>query len=238
VIANKRVSLITTCMGRADHLDQTLPTWLCQPVDEIIVVDWSSPDYVKKIIDRYQDGRIIHVHVPNQTIYDRSKSRNVGVRVSTGFFLMLCEIDIIVGEQSLSCIQDTQDVLYRSVDKEGSGLAGVCVVTKSMLDKVNGYNERLEGWGREDYDLFERLRKNNYPEKRIIDYLKHVDHSNERRVEFHVIKDYQESQDRNYIISVQQPWTVKDKQKDMYVSIVANGKIWEGNVNDYVPINT
>ena len=38
-----KFSIITTCMGRLDHLKQTLPRLLEQPDCEVIVVDWSCP---------------------------------------------------------------------------------------------------------------------------------------------------------------------------------------------------
>jgi hypothetical protein len=229
MLFNHKISLVTTCMKRADHLEQSLPTWLPHPIDEIIIVDWSSPDNVKEVIDKYQDGRIVHVSVPNRIIYDRSRSRNVGVRSSTGYFLVLCEIDIKIGVQSLSCVHSTQNILYRFVDKECSGLAGMCIITKSMFENINGYNERFEGWGREDYDLFERLTKNNYPEKRIIEGLKHIDHSDERRVMFHITKNTKQSEYSNKMLSKQYPWTNRDRQQRMFVSIVRpNTEIFQG----------
>ena len=35
------IAIITTCMGRVEHLQQSLPTWLNQGAAEVVVVEYS-----------------------------------------------------------------------------------------------------------------------------------------------------------------------------------------------------
>jgi glycosyltransferase involved in cell wall biosynthesis len=204
-------------MGRADHLEQTLPTWMLNPIDEIVVVDWSSPEGIKKIIDTYQDGRIIHVSVPGQTVFDRSRAKNTGVRISTGHFLILCDADVKLGAQATSCVKSRQSALYRKYGPR-QGFYGTCLLTRNMFQQVNGYNERIEGWGYEDDDLFNRL-ASKYPIQFTFQALSHIEHTIERKTEFHLNKDSKKTRRINKRKTETEPWTSADIQKKTPVVI-------------------
>ena len=57
-----KYSIVTTCMGRLDHLKESLPAMLAQPDSEVIVVDYSCPqgtgDYVAK---HFPAARVVRV---------------------------------------------------------------------------------------------------------------------------------------------------------------------------------
>ena len=100
-----KLSMATTCMGRAHHLKQTLPQNLADNVDwsrpeavEFIVLDYSSPDDLVEWITTdpqlapYRDAGILKLaSAPGQTKFRHSHAKNMAHALATGDYV--CNID-------------------------------------------------------------------------------------------------------------------------------------------------
>jgi len=163
------VSIVSTCMNRCHYLDNALESWMRLPVKEIIIVDWSSTDFLKEIVQKHQDGRITIVRVNGKDSYHRTKPINIGFRYASSKYILKVDSDIILNHMLFKFIKLT-DMLQGTVnfnllkskiepDTNNLSLFGTCFLSKEMFNAVNGYNEILEGWGYEDDDFYKRIMK-------------------------------------------------------------------------------
>jgi len=132
------------------------------------------------------DMEIIVVEQDDTMPLRRGALRNEGVRVSSGNIIVLHDVDYLPDMNTPYWIEDTD--VFRPVHRvefvtmEGamrpeedvpSGyrtfkdgiddnfFGGVLCITKEAFLKTNGYNPMYEGWGLEDDDFRERIRRNN-----------------------------------------------------------------------------
>lgn len=91
----KKLSLITTCMGRLDHLKRTLPQRI-HPDIENIVVDWSCPNRAGDWIQSNYGNDVIVIKVRGQRHYNRSISRNTALQAATGEFVCNADADLMI----------------------------------------------------------------------------------------------------------------------------------------------
>lgn len=89
-----KLSFVTTCMGRLEHLKQTLPTQQ-HPDCESIVVDWSCPDGTADWV-RENHPWVKVVEVKGEKFYHRSKARNAGVDVAQGNYICNADADMYI----------------------------------------------------------------------------------------------------------------------------------------------
>src|SRR5690606_12453971 len=92
-----RIAFVTTCKNRLDHLRRTLPTWMAEDPDEIIVVDYGCPqgsgDWVRA---HWPQVRV--VRVDDDSGFCLSRARNLGAREVTADWICFIDADIVVRE--------------------------------------------------------------------------------------------------------------------------------------------
>jgi N-terminal domain of galactosyltransferase/Glycosyl transferase family 2 len=167
------------------------------PYHEIIIVDWSSKEDLLSLIKTYKDPRIVVVRVEDQLYFDRGGAWNVGIRQATGDFINCMDCDILAcAGFSIKTLKPNHLYLEQLIDKTGdvtSGiwtkLYGTCIFSKNMWEVVNGYQENLETWGREDRDFYVRLVKAGFiVEQGWTSGLTHIEHDNSIRFVNHKLK--------------------------------------------------
>lgn len=100
--STKKLSLITACMGRLEHLKQTLPLRI-HPDVENIVVDWSCPDSCGDWVEKnYPEVKV--VRITGETIFNLSKSRNAGILAASGQYIGMLDADLIVSDSFLKLL--------------------------------------------------------------------------------------------------------------------------------------
>lgn len=154
------ITAVTTCMGRLDHLETTLPLML-EDFEHVIVVDWSCPqnsgDWAEK-----QGAEVVRVY--DQRYFHMARSRNIGAtRVKTRSVCFIDADTMIMGgvrtEVSRLLNLSTMVVAARtSQNADISSLVGFLAVDIGQFWGVGGYNENLEGYGLEDCYLRAQLR--------------------------------------------------------------------------------
>jgi GT2 family glycosyltransferase/GR25 family glycosyltransferase involved in LPS biosynthesis len=191
------VSLVTACKDRNECLLSVLPSWLQHnEITEIIIVDWTSKQELKSLINL--DNRIKVIRVHNEEFYIPSQANNLAVsfatnenilRVDTDYFFnpyynffkayQIDENSYVCGEPEIH--QDRENNPYFKY------LYGLLYITKNNFYKVGGYNENIGYYySYEDSNMFDRLcmmglnkikLKNNYS---VI----HIPHSDKKRFEY------------------------------------------------------
>lgn len=168
-----KFAIITTCMGRADHLAVSLPKMLAQlHVDhDVVVVDWSSPDDVGSVINANRADNLYHFFQSGQEYFHLAAARNVGAQYAVDYlkpdWLVFLDADILIpptfldaNEHLIGCANTVGvEKQFRQTERTGDGdvqVWGSCFVRAEDWDKVR-YNEAITGYGFEDNDYYERL---------------------------------------------------------------------------------
>ena len=77
------ISIVSCCMNRNDNLLKGLNTWLKLPVDEIIIIDWSSETPVSVTLKDIVDPRIKIVRVEEENNWILTYGFNIGLRMAS-----------------------------------------------------------------------------------------------------------------------------------------------------------
>lgn len=175
-----KISLCTTCMGRAHHLKQTLPRNLADSVDwarpdavEFVVLDYSSPDDLAAWIASdpqlrpYLDAGILKfARSEGHTRFRHSHAKNMAHALATGDFLCNVDADNFVGfgfTQYLRAVFARRPNALVATNRLDSrlnlgvhkGCMGRIALSRANFDMLGGYDEgqRFKGWSGEDSDL-------------------------------------------------------------------------------------
>lgn len=142
----KKVSIIVPIYNEEENLKNCIDSLINQTYKEleIILINDGSTDDSKKIIDSYQDKRIVAIHKKNTGIGD---TRNIGIDKSTGNYIMFVDSDDYIEH---NCVE----ILVKKIEEENSDL----VVANYYLDTPNKtYEIKFENKGitniKEDPDL-------------------------------------------------------------------------------------
>jgi hypothetical protein len=159
------ISIVTCCMNRNDNLVKALQTWLALPVDEIIIVDWSSSPTVNDSISHIQDDRIKVVRVEGEPKWILTYGFNVGLRFASYSKIYKFDADIQVSTDFLQKNTISSNLFVRGYWKEALDrgednqmyVNGSFGCEKEALKEIGYYNELIRTYGWDDSDLYERL---------------------------------------------------------------------------------
>ena len=186
-----KLSLCTTCMGRAHHVQQTLPHNLADCVDwsrpnavEFVLLDYSSRDGLAEWITTdpglrpYLDAGILRfARTEGHPHFRHSHAKNMAHMLATGDYVCNVDADNFVGKGFVDYLRavfvrrpnaivtsNRADVrLNRGPYK---GCMGRVALSKDNFLMLGGYDEsdRFRGWSGEDGDLLIRaIRKYLWP---------------------------------------------------------------------------
>src|SRR4029079_5623520 len=93
-------SIITTCKGRLEHLQASLPKMMAQCANEVIVWDYSCPQGTGEFVTaNFPSVRL--VSVPGQKHFSNWKARNSGAAVATSDVLVFVDADTVMAEGAI-----------------------------------------------------------------------------------------------------------------------------------------
>jgi len=91
------VTFLTPCMGRLDHLKESLPLRANNDKYENIVIDWSCPDKTADWVkNNYPDVKVISIK--NQDYYNSSKPRNKAIPYINTEYVCMADADLLISE--------------------------------------------------------------------------------------------------------------------------------------------
>lgn len=186
------VSLVSACQNHHEALRYTLPSWLkLESLHEIILIDWSSKPSLHLLVEELdgitdRDPALYVIEVKDQAKWEPSRAFNLGFRAAHCSHVLRVECDHKVRDDFIV----THDLrgkaffagnthLERSESDED--LFGTLFIKKKSFFDVGGYDERIQDYGGEQDDVFNRLEKNGF-QRLDIDYdkLLHNHHHDSR----------------------------------------------------------
>jgi len=216
-IRDIKFSICTGVKNRNELLVQAIPSWLELPATEIVIVDWSSTQNVKKTLakNNIADDRIKIIRVENEVEFALSKVWNLALLHTKEDYILKIDSDIIVKPKRILRHRVNNNTFYIGArNLHGIGTFGTLWLTREMFLKSNGYNERLSGWGFEDNDLYDRLVNNGYSCNRWAKKaIKHIDHPSSKRLG--------KNTEINKFIAKESPWTQDDKFYEPQIKYIA-----------------
>jgi hypothetical protein len=159
------ISIVSCCMNRNDNLKKALISWLKLPVDEIVIVDWSSSPSVADTISDIIDSRVKIIRVDNEPKWILTYGFNVGLRFASYSKVYKFDADIQVSEDFLALNQFNNTSFVRGYWKAAYDLGlddqmyvnGSFGCDKEHLRTIGYYNELIRTYGWDDSDIYERL---------------------------------------------------------------------------------
>ncbi|HTF98526.1 MAG TPA: galactosyltransferase-related protein [Cellvibrio sp.] len=165
-------------------------------IGSIIIIDFdekkpSMPhEKIHKLKEKIKGFR--YIFVEGQQYFNKSIALNIGASYSSSEIILFCDADILLEPDFLKngigiLSQDdknfiTPEFVTESDTRESRLAPGICMLYKSDYVLINGYSNEYKGWGMEDMDFIERLKKTGI--KRVL-YSSgiHMSHPDEARTQ-------------------------------------------------------
>ncbi|CAN8063819.1 unnamed protein product [Agarophyton chilense] len=240
------VSLTAVCMGRHETLKKTVPAWLSvEDVDEIVLVDWSSEPPLEDVVRQIDGGdRVKIIRVEGEDTWVLSRAYNLAINSTSYSNVIRTDCDYEVGKGFVSAHAE----LIRQAEKrsavttakgEASGkhyyagnynlardenevhLNGAVFIRRKDFLDVGGYDERIQTYGWDDEDLYNRLGEAGLKKRNIsYDHVSHVKHGNAGRAQSGVKFASVEIDLNSLLLEKLKPWSRGTQMKSTYDSDV------------------
>lgn len=169
----------TTCKGRRQHIEKTLPKNLADNEDypncRFVLLDYNSPDQLKEYLiaehmPAIESGRLIvytadYMGPTFRMAHAKNMAHRLGI-LEGGDILVNLDADNYTGQGFASYIAGTLQPgtflwsrMRFGTDGTPRGISGRIVVSKGAFLKTGGYDEQYAAWGPDDKDFNVRLRR-------------------------------------------------------------------------------
>lgn len=194
------IAFCTTCKGRTQHLELTLPKNLADnhdyPHTKFIVLDYNSPDHLTQYLRSFpahiESGQLTvyqsQAPGPFQMAHAKNMAHRCGILEGADILVNL-DADNYTGQGFAHYIarkfRESEDIFLWAKMVRGEmtrGINGRIVVTRQEFLNVGGYDERYSTWSPDDKDFNLRLRRLGYRAEEIDPcYLHAVSHNDKMR---------------------------------------------------------
>jgi len=156
-MAEPRLSIITCCKGRLDYLKRSLPTFVAQPESEVIVVDYDCPQKTREwVAAHYPQARLIAV--ADAPRFNVSRARNIGAEHARAPWLVFCDADdLLTPSFSMDLLSKAMPGTYQRTLRGDKPEAIPLACEATAFRAIGGYDDALQGWGLEDFEIISRL---------------------------------------------------------------------------------
>ena len=194
-----KVSIICAYKNRLEPLYASIGSWLLKKeVHEVIIVDWSSNEYISDITNL--DYRVKVIRVDNEKYFNMPEPLNLAASIATGdailtmatdyFFNPYAEYNFFeryaIDDTSFVCGMSNYDSDPRTYEPIFYYLRGLLYVTRENFLKIGGYSGgQSKYYGNEDDELIGRL-ENAGLKKILLDQeytVFHLPHTDKKRIE-------------------------------------------------------
>lgn len=199
-----RVAFCSTCKGRLQHLQVTLPKNMeDNPSAKFILLDYADQagllNYLKANFSQsIESGRLSVYSIKPPKTFHMAHAKNMSHRLGIlegCNYLVNIDADNFAGyrfDEYIASNLNYSNFLWAKMIKEGPdrlprGISGRIAITDQSFLKVGGYDERFDTWGPDDRDFNIRLQRLGYHDKEIDKkYLGAIRHTDKMR-----FKEYQ-----------------------------------------------
>jgi len=186
-----KTALVIASRNRLQHLRRTVPSFLSQGSDHVIIVDMESTDGTQDWLRSLEIDRLTLAHCDNSehSEFQRSMLLNTGSKIALEFgcdVLVHLDCDCIIDYTWLNeCIEGMERIndccgalMFRPIPKwKGSGDV---VVPAEIYRKMNGSCEDIINWGFDDSDFRDRMCRLGTAYRYAREHIRHIYHGEER----------------------------------------------------------
>jgi glycosyltransferase involved in cell wall biosynthesis len=183
-------SIVTTCKGRLEHLQRSLPSFAAQSDAEVVVVDYDCPQRSGDWVATHFPAAIVE-RVVDSAVFNLSRARNVGARAAHAPWIVFCDADNVLDEHftvSISALLEPR-VFVRPYRETASGRVAVpfpLACERSIYWKIGGFDDAFEGWGSEDWEFVDRLLREGISQRLFpVSLVAILDHEDSARTQFY-----------------------------------------------------
>ncbi|MFN7917458.1 MAG: glycosyltransferase family 2 protein [Vicinamibacterales bacterium] len=190
-------SIVAACMNREYNLLRVLPSWRALPVDEIVIVDWSSDTPLWPTLRDIGDPRLRCIRIDGEARWSASLALNVGIRMATHALIVKLDCDVSATPDFLARNPVARGEFVRGFWKSAVDAGepdqvhthGNIIAFKEDYLAVGGYDERIVTYGWEDSDMYLRLTLDRGLAARVMDLssLRHLEQPAGSRVLFQAV---------------------------------------------------
>ncbi len=184
-------SIVTTCKGRLQHLQQSLPRMAMQAGAEVIVVDYDCPDGAGDwVAGHFPEVQVIRVE--NAPTFHLARARNLGAAAARGRWLCFVDADAVLdADFAAQVLPLLHDDAYHTMANPQPSAFGSFICWREDFVALGGYDEVIEGYGTEDRDLYLRLLALGRRHEILLgDRLQMLAHERDASTRYYAIKDY------------------------------------------------
>ena len=224
--------LVAACRDPGDTLKIALQSWLAVPgISEFILVDWSSSVRFSKTISKLlRDPRIKLITTRSEKRWISSWAYNLAAKfVPSGSMMLKVDCDIVLSTDFLEQHPMKEGIFYADDwTTEGTEnekyMNGVFYIKHPYFEKVNGFDERLQTYGLDETDLYNRLTTSGFTRRRLnlttVHHLERTYPSKSSRQSLNQLK-FQFAKNRR-LQALLPPWNQKRTQIPYSVSVSLN----------------
>lgn len=229
-LSTLKIAVTAGVMNRANHLCEALATWRRLPyVSAIYAVDWGSREPLRDVLGGVlaSDRRLVVVRA-EQPSWQNARCHNLELQLVSDYdWHLRLDADTLVSDCFFDAHPVEPNMFYAgnwrfAQGQNKSGLTGTVYARPADVLRVNGYNERLTSYGREDDDLYDRLRASGLRRMDVdLGTMDHIPHDDCFRVE-NLAEEFR-GRDVNSLISrsceveVCRRWTLDDQMTRWHV---------------------
>lgn len=174
------ISVVTCTKDRHNHLKKTIENVeKISRLKEHIILDWDSKNEFK-IEDSKKNKKKIY-YVKNEKKWWLTRAYNTCFFIAKSEYILKLDADVFINYKKFNNLDYSKYDLIVFYDKPND--PGNFLITKKLLDSINGFNEYMWEWGWSDHDLINRAKENS-KESRILEiygYIDKIPHDNEKR---------------------------------------------------------
>ena len=179
----KTISVITCLKNREFYLDMNIcSTVNIKNLDEHIIIDWSSHKKIhNERLSLNSKAKVYRVTGEND--WWLTRAYNFGFHLAQGDFILKLDADTTLNHKEFNLL-NLDNLEYKNFTINNSGY-GNFLISKELLQKVNGFNEYIFGWGYDDKDFHNRVlskMSSAYQDTQGSDFIKVANHSDALRL--------------------------------------------------------
>jgi glycosyltransferase involved in cell wall biosynthesis len=198
-----KISICTTCMGRAAHIKKTLLRNIKEnPGEDIefILLDYNSPDdlteYIRDhCVEHIQTGKLKYYKTYEPKYFNLSHAKNLVCKLAGAEIICMVDADNYAGKGYADRVKEIfaangMNTIITTLRRDHipyRDQGGKLCFAKNLFYRVNGFDESLSGYGMDDVDLVNRMERAGGTRMFIEErkFLRYIDHTNLERIRHH-----------------------------------------------------